>query len=244
MPYRRLPNTDQARMRAIEAALEKGKRTAISELAFSLQTLEKLQFFYPRLLGAVRQLDNAKQNQFNKSREYGEIVKKAKLYLSHFVQVLTFAIIREELKPEARTFYGLDPHSQKVPALNLEKDILDWGERIISGEQKRCMKGGNPIYSPSIALVKVHYEFFIDAYREQKMLQNITNRASEQMNKVREEADELIQQLWNEVESTYDSVHDEQKREHASGYGIVYVYRSSELKKMEAGKLQTNLMFN
>lgn len=241
MPYRRLPNTDQARMRAIEAALEKGKRVPMKDLAFCYLSLEKLQSIYPRLSGSIRQLNAAKQNQFDKSREYGEIFKKAKLYLSHFMQVMTFAIIREEMKPEARKYYGLDPNSQRLPALNLEKDVLEWGERTIKGEQQRCMHGGSPIYSPSIALVKVHFESFIDAYRHQKMLQNITNRASEQMNQVRDEADKLIQEVWNEVEEKFKLLPEDEKREKAADYGITYVYRPSELKKMEADKLQTNL---
>lgn len=243
MPYRRLPNTDQARLRAIEAALEKGKRTPQKELAFSQETLEKLQSFYPRLLGAIRQLDTAKQNQFNKSKEYSEIVRKAKLYITHFAQVLTFAILREELKPEARAYYGLDPHTQKIPALNLEKDILEWGEKIIKGEQNRCKQGGNPIYSPSIALVKVRYESFLEAYRYQMILQNITNKASELMNRVREEADELIQKTWNEVEVRFRFFTDEQRREQAAEYGIIYVLRPYEQKRIDADRLQINLAF-
>ena len=241
MPYRRLPNTDQARMRAIEAALEKGKRVPTNDLAFSYLSLEKLQSIYPRLSGAIRQLNAAKQNQFDKSREYGETFKKAKLYLTHFIQVMTFAIIREELKPEVRAFYGLEVNSQRLPALNLESDVLEWGEKVISGEQKRCVKGGSPIYSPSIALVKVHFESFVDAYRYQKMLQNITNRASEQMNQIRDEADVLIQAVWNEIEEKFNRLSEDVKREKASDYGVTYVYRPAELKKMEADKLQTNL---
>ncbi|WP_163710778.1 hypothetical protein [Mangrovibacterium lignilyticum] len=228
-------------MRAIEAALEKGKRVPMKDLAFSYLSLEKLQAIYPRLSGSIRQLNSAKQNQFDKSREYGEIFKKAKLYLSHFVQVMTFAIIREEMKPDIRAFYGLEVNSQRLPALNLEKDVLEWGERIIKGEQQRCMKGGSPIYSPSIALVKVHFESFIEAYRHQKMLQNITNRASEQMNQVRDEADKLIQEVWNEVEERFNVFSEDVKREKATDYGVTYVYRPAELKKMEADKLQTNL---
>ncbi|RKD92093.1 hypothetical protein [Mangrovibacterium diazotrophicum] len=241
MPYRRLPNTDQARMRAIEAALEKGKRVPIKDLAFSYLSLEKLQSIYPRLSGAIRQLNAAKQNQFDKSREYGEIFKKSKLYLTHFIQVMSFAIIREEMKPDVRKYYGLDPNTQRLPALNLEKDVLEWGEKIIKGEQQRCMQGGSPIYSPSIALVKVHFESFIEAYRHQKMLQNITNRASDQMNQIRDEADKLIQEVWNEVEEKFALLPDDVKRDKAANYGVTYVYRPSELKKMEADKLQTNL---
>lgn len=244
MPYRRLPNTDQARMRAIEMALEKGKRTAFSELAFSQQTLEKIQLLYPRLSNTVRQLQAAKQTQFNKANEYGNIFKKAKLYLSHFVQILNFAILRDEIKAEVREFYSLQVNSTKVPPLNLEKDILAWGERIISGEQKRCMNGGSPIYSPSIALVKVHYESFRDAFHHQKMLQTITERASIRVQDMRVETDALIQQLWNEIELKYEALPGDLRREKAQTYGIIYVYRESEKKRMEAQKLQTNLNFN
>ncbi|MGQ7869837.1 hypothetical protein [Sunxiuqinia sp. sy24] len=244
MPYRRLPNTDQARMKAIEMALEKGKRTAYSELAFSQLTLDKIQTLYPNLSNCVRQLQATKQVQFDRANEYGNIFKKAKLYLSHFVQVLNFAIQREEMKPAVREFYGLRPNAFDVPPLNLEKDVLAWGERIIQGEQKRCMQGGSAIYSPSIALVKVHYENFKDAFHHQKILQNNTDRASMKMQDVREQADTMIQQLWNEIEARFEGQPDEVRREKAAQYGVVYVYRQSELKRMEAEKLQINLNFN
>ncbi|WP_159519856.1 hypothetical protein [Sunxiuqinia indica] len=244
MPYRRLPNTDQARMKAIEMALEKGKRTAFSELAFDALTLEKIQTLYPRLSNSIRQLQASKQIQFDRSNEYGTIFKKAKLYLSHFVQVLNFAILREEMKPEVREFYGMPSHSAKVPPLNLENDVLAWGERIIAGEQKRCMQGGSAIYSPSIALVKVHYENFKDAFHHQKILQNNVDRATLKVKEMREDADALIQDLWNQVEEKFSDFPSDQRREKAQEYGLVYVFRQSELKKMEAEKLQTNLSFN
>lgn len=244
MPYRRLPNTDVARLRAIEAGLELGKRTSINKLAFSQQTLEKLQTFYPHFLGAIRQLNISKQNQFDRSKEYGEIFRKAKLYMSHFLQVVNFAILRGEMKPDVIEYYGLKMNSKATPPLNLEANVLTWGERIIEGEQKRVMKGGSPIYSPSIALVKVHYEEFKEAYRHQKMLQNITNRASVKVAELREQADEMIQNMWNEVENSMIHFSDDEKREKASEYGIVYVYRASELKKSEAENLQQSIVFS
>jgi hypothetical protein len=244
MPYRRLPNTDIARLRAIEAGLELGKRTALSKLAFSAQTLEQLQNFYPQFLLAIRQLNNSKQNQFDRSKEYSEIFRKAKLYLSHFLQVVNFAILRDELKPEVLEYYGLNVNSRAIPPLNLEAHILTWGEIIIEGEQKRIFKGGSPIYSPSIALVKVHFEEFKEAYKLQKMLQNNTNRASVRVAELREKADELIQQMWNEVEDSLDHLQEEEKREKAQGYGIVYVYRTSEIKKTEIENIQQSIAFS
>ncbi len=244
MPYRRLPNTDVARLRAIEAGLELGKRTAITKLAFSQQTLEKLQTFYPHFLGVIRQLNISKQNQFDRSKEYGEVFRKTKLYMSHFLQVVNFAILRGEMKPDVIEYYGLKMNSKATPPLNLEANVLTWGERIIDGEQKRVMKGGSPIYSPSIALVKVHYEEFKEAYRHQKMLQNITNRASVKVAELRVQADEMIQNMWNEVENSMIHFSDDEKREKASEYGIVYVYRASEQKKSEVENLQQSIVFS
>lgn len=244
MPYRRLPNTDQARLRAMEACLEKGKTTAIRELAFSQQSLERLQMFYPKLSSAIKQLQVSKENQFKRAKDYGEVVKKAKLYISHFMQVLNFGIMREEIKPEVRDYYGMDVCTKAIPPLNLESHILEWGEKVIVGEQKRTMHGGSPIYNPSIALVKVHFEEFKDAYRHQKMLQNITNRASAKVSDLRNEADAIIQQIWNEVEETFNTHPEEIKRKKSSEYGVVYVFRSSEIKRIEASKLQRNIIFS
>ncbi len=244
MPYRRLPNTDVARLRAIEAGLDLGKKTALKNLAFSQQTLEKLQTFYPHFMGAIRQLNISKQNQFDRSKEYGEIFRKAKLYISHFLQVVNFAILRGEMKPEVVEYYGLQANSKATPPLNLEAHVMTWGERLIEGEQRRIKNGGSPIYSPSIALVKVHYEEFVEAYRHQKMLQNITNRASLKVAELREQADQLIQEMWNEVEDSHAHLSDDEKREKASEYGIVYVYRASEQKKLDVENLQQSIVFS
>jgi len=231
MPYRRLPNTDQSRIRAIKAALDNGNKVRVDELPLSLPVYEKLQFFYPRLIGAVNELNIAKKMQFDRSVDYSEIVKKAKLYVTHFMQVLTFSIQRDELKPEVRSFYGLDPETQKIPSLLLETDIIKWGKNVIKGEKRRCFMGGNPIYCPSAALVRVHYESFLDAYFDQKVLQKNTDRAYCKIMKIRNEADILIKDTWNEIEDYFSKFSEEEKREQSAEYGVVYVYRPQELKE-------------
>jgi len=241
MPYRRLPNTDLTRIRAIKTALEKGRMVRLDELSFSLPVYEKLQFFYPRLTGVVNELSISKKMQFDRSTQYSEIVKKAKLYVSHFMYVLTFSIQRGELKPEIRSLYGLDPETQKVPSLSLETDIIKWGKNVLDGEKRRCFMGGNPIYCPSAALVRVNYESFLDAYFDQKVLQKNTDRAFCAMNKIREKADILIQNTWNEIEDYFSKFSEEEKREKSAEYGVVYVYRPQELQKIKTEKMQSPL---
>ena len=46
MPYRRLPNTDQARVRALKAAVEKGEMYNVRDLAITLKTLFEARNFY------------------------------------------------------------------------------------------------------------------------------------------------------------------------------------------------------
>jgi hypothetical protein len=76
------------------------------------------------------------------------------------------------------------------------------------------------------------------------MLQNITNRASMKVAELREQADQLIQEMWNEVENSLLHLSDDEKREKASEYGIVYVYRASEQKKNEVESLQQSIVFS
>ena len=47
MPYRRLPNTDVARLRALRTAYTIGKELPPFKLAFSQSTLQKIQSFLP-----------------------------------------------------------------------------------------------------------------------------------------------------------------------------------------------------
>lgn len=246
MPYRRLPNTDLARVRALKRVVEMSMMLPSDELAFSHINLTKVKSFLPSFEQAVNQHKTARKNQSAKSKKYNNLVKKARLYVSHFIQVLNFAIIRGELKPKVREFYQIDIDDKNVPPLSLENELVEWGAKIIEGEQNRTrMGGGSAIYSPSIATVKVHYEAFVDAHRHQKMLQNITQRASEKVAEQREMADKLILDIWNEIENRFSQMEEEDEaREMCEKYGVVYFYRPREKKKMEAMKLQKNIKFN
>ena len=45
MPYRRLPNTDAARIRALKAALKKGQYLEIDTIAYPFALKQKIEFF-------------------------------------------------------------------------------------------------------------------------------------------------------------------------------------------------------
>lgn len=239
MPYRRLPNTDAARIRALKAALRKGEKLDdINTMAYSFPLKQKIDVFLPKFEIAITNSKAAREKQIENSQKFTELTKKARLYVSHFIQVLNFTIARGELKPQARLFYGLDENDSKVPSLLTEQDLLVWGEKIINGEQERInSRGGNPIYSPAIALVKVNYENFRQSYEFQKRLQANSARFSAEVAQFRDEADALIVNVWNEVESFFAGVKDEQeKRYMCEEYGLVYVFRRGEKERLKRRK--------
>lgn len=236
MPYRRLPNTDAARIRALKAALKKGEKfDDINTMAYSFPLKQKIDVFLPKFEIAINNSKYAREKQIDNSQKFTELTRKARLYVSHFIQVLNFTIARGELKPQARLYYGLEENDSKVPSLLTEQELITWGEKVINGEQERLNnRGGNPIYSPAIALVRVNYENFRQSYEFQKRLQSNSARFSAEVAQFRDEADALILNVWNEVENYFSGVKDEEeKRYMCEEYGLVYVFRRGEKEKLK-----------
>ncbi len=242
MPYRRLPNTDQARLRALQTAVLAGQKKSPDDLAFSPNTLARLRAFFTTFETTIIHHKLARQQQEKSSSVYQESARKARLYLSHFMQIINFSILRGDIKPDAMKFYGVD-EDKKMPPLLLDSELLEWGKKIIEGEQKRVLHGGNPIYNPSIAMVKVKFDQFLDAYHFQKTLQNNTARWTSKVVELRDEADEIILDIWNEVEEHFANLPDEMKREETMKYGLVYVYRPMERVKTVTQAVQTSFVF-
>jgi len=229
MPYRRLPNTDSARMKSLKSALEKGKDLPPFKLAFSANSLRKIQAVLPQFENAISEHKNSLNLQANKNREYQKRLKKVKLYISHFIQVVNLAIARGDLATETRNYFAMGDEEKKVPSLTAEEDVVWWGEQLIKGEQSRRNKGKNPITNPTIALLKVHFDKFMEYHNYQKSLKDRSQRAQDHLNQRRSQVDGVIQQIWNEVELTYSDLPEEMRREKASEYGLVYVFRKNEL---------------
>jgi hypothetical protein len=234
MPYRRLPNTDAARIKAMRIALEKGKEYPPHKLAFSSKTVVRLEKFFPQFEHSIKLYRQTVSSQNKKSKDYNEILKKARVYLTHFIRVMNMAVFRSDLPAETRVYYGLALNESTVPSLNTENEFLSWGRRIIEGEEFRIRKGGSPINNPSIAVVKVRFENFVEALNFHNTVVKKTFEYTEKNDKLRKEADEIILQVWNEIEATNNKLPEERRKELNEEYGLVYFYRKNELNKAVA----------
>ncbi len=237
MPYRRLPRTDQARIRSMKALVEMADRERdISEMPVDLKTLTAVRNFLPRFEAAQVYYTECFERQSKEGRKHQAHVRMARLYISHFIQVLNLAVLRAEIRRAHKEFYGLDAKNT-VPDLTSETMLVKWGKQIIEGENKRVAQGGIPIYNPTIAKVKVHYDIFTESYHRQKNLQALTERSLSELAAMRPEADALILNVWDQVEKKFEFVSPNEKRlDLCRSYGLIYYYRTHEKLKMEERK--------
>lgn len=228
MPYRRLPNTDQARLRAFKAAIEQAVKTGPQNLLFSQKLKLEIASYYPIFDQSVQQYLFALQTQSGISKQLGEAYRNARMYLSHYLQVYNLCVMRGEIKAETRRLLGLSASMRSIPEITSEAQLLEWGEKVIKGEENRMATGnGNRIYNPSIAVVKVKHEQFRDLYHKHKDMLATTQKHLEKVNELRSRADELILDLWNEVEASVGEMTDEARKQCVL-YGVVYFYRPHE----------------
>lgn len=234
MPYRRLPNTDEARIRALKLAVEKGGSAfnGFNDVVVSLKTLTEARNFLRKFEGAKAYYKECYNNQSKASRKHQANVKMARLYVSHFIQVLNMSVLRSEIKKTNKELYDLPLDNHNLPDLISEASIAEWGKKIIAGEKKRISAGGIPIYNPTIAKVKVHYDIFLEGYEKQKNLQTLTTRSLEELASMRDQADSIILDIWNQVEAKFAEIEDNEKRlDKCREYGVVYYYRTKEKEK-------------
>ena len=151
------------------------------------------------------------------------------------------AIFRGDLSTETRAFYGLPTNESTIPSINTENQLLSWGRRIIEGEEYRIMKGGNPITNPTIAVVKVRFENFNEALGYHNIIAKKSFEYMENSSNLRKEADEIILQLWNEVEITHYYLPEAIRKIQNEDYGLVYFYRKNEPEKARYAEIQGNI---
>ncbi|MDO9152103.1 MAG: hypothetical protein Q7U47_00050 [Paludibacter sp.] len=228
MPYRRLPNTDQARLRALRQVVKSAENQDYTNQVVLYKTLHEAKIYLNLFEKHLIQYQQTRDNQIVANKKYQQIVHNARLYISHFIQVFNLSVIRGDIKKEHKLFYHLDLNVHTVPDLSTEIAIIEWGKNIIDGENERIRNGGLPIYNPAIAKVKVHYEIFKEYKSNQKLHQQATNRSWEDLMNFRKKGDAIIFEIWNQVESKFKNEPPFARYNKCREYGLVYYYRKGE----------------
>lgn len=235
MPYRRLPKTDQARIRALRNAVENSVQGGVFTNVLSHNTYYRAKTFLDKFSREVSIYKRCVAEQSTKrgNEKYEAALKRARMYVSHFIQVLSMSIMRGEIARDKRPYYGLVQDEDTVPNLFSEASVLEWGVKIIEGERRRQAEGGVPIYNPTMGRVVVAFELFKEMYDKQHSLQERTAEALRNISDMRFECDEIIFDAWGEIENAFSGLTGEARIKKCSEYGVIYYYRTGDSKKVE-----------
>ena len=230
MPYRRLPNTDKARIRSLEKAVRKMKEhdfyapvIAPDLLTCAEKSLSLFKEAHNRYLDCVE-----KQIEFSRSDAYQSKLKTARMFVSHFITVFNLCVKRGEFKPTDRVFYSMAKDQSELPDLSSDISVLRWCENVVRGEGSRTSKGGVPIYNPTMAKVAVHYELFKAQYKRQCELRESSESSLAAVAALRSQIDGVILDIWNSVESYFAGLKGVVRLKACGEYGLIYYYRSGE----------------
>ena len=102
MPYRRLPKTDQARLHALKQAVHHAGEVEFNQQAINYKTLIEAQRLLLQFENQVAQYHANFDSKVLDNKQYRHKVRNARMYISHFIQVLNLAAIRGEIKKPSR----------------------------------------------------------------------------------------------------------------------------------------------
>jgi len=207
------------------------------QLVISYQTQHEAKVLLQKFEQAIGLYKQTYENQVSSNKDFQQIFRNARLYISHFIQVLNLAVQRNEIKKEYKKLYNLDPEDFTVPDMVSAESLIERGQNIIEGEALRMKAGGVPLYNPAIAKVKVHYDIFKEYRDNQLFFQQNTARYGDKVNNLRQPIDDLILDVWNQIESFFNELPPYKRMESCKQFGVIYYYRRGEAELTPADDL-------
>ncbi|WP_372650816.1 hypothetical protein [Draconibacterium sp.] len=240
MPFRQFPASVNGRISVLEKTSEKANSTSGEQWAISTETQTTLTNLYP----AFRQEIGERQEQFAKQAEATENENAQQQVLrrivSHFIRVFNMGVERGQFGAPDRLYYGLDASQSDLPRLVTEQEIVTWARNLIDGEQKRTQQRDPDAPVAVVAMSNpsaTEVETELNKYVELSNAQSAEKQAFDAENKdvldMLPEIDELIRDIYDEVEFYYRKETPANRRKLARQWGVVYVSRPGEKSEEE-----------
>jgi len=224
----KLPETDEEKIEILQATIAQEEINEAWDKILSIMELQELRIFTTNYEGEYFVLKQAIMDKEKAKNLYEELFKNAQLYITHFIQVLILTVIRNEIKAENLSMYGLDEKNPVIPDLSTENAILSWGEKLIQGESERTCRGGIPLYNPAIAKVKVHYELFKESIYNLAFCEKNLLRLQNNIVDIQKKSNELIRKIWTKVEERYNRTSPDEQALRFKAYKMQFFYRKGE----------------
>lgn len=224
MPYRRLPNTDISRTKALGNILRANRELEIFDF-HKIKEIKDTKLNFDIFLSEHKILKAKIREENAKYKKSFDIAKK---YIYHYIIVLNLAIERKEIESTYRKYYQLEDYSKKLPDLKNFDDLKLWHKKLLEGEKIRTSKESKSITNPSIGQIDTNFEICLEKFLFKSQLKEKLEKQQKQLNLLRSEIDNTIKELWDKIELKFNKYPPIIKREKTKKFGIRYFYRSNE----------------
>ncbi len=219
-----LPKSNISRQKAMNTAKTKKDSLPSAKNAMTPTTSTRLDTdnaSYNALMDAVTAAEQVQ-------REAGEAADPWRLLLhdniGSYFKGLNIGIVIKEIPNSARSFYKLPIGNKKLPVTNTDAQLLDWGQKIITGDAKRVLDGGYVITLPTIASFTAVFNSTKTAITAFSNAKTALTDAQTAVNAKEAEMNSLILRMWNEIETTYSELDPPAKRSAARQWGVKYLF--------------------
>lgn len=232
MPYRKLPQSDTQRYQALSTLALKLTTTAPEDpLPISADTRTRFEAQFPGFKKDYLERDTALGNQKQASLVVDQRKARLHMVLSHFLQTLYNGSQRGEIPAGALASYGLSD-TGKQPPLGRSAQLREAAERAINAEQTRLAAGG----LGGAIVTFPHIDDVSDAlgdYDEAKAIQSDAkddaDKEGDDVAALRDTIDDLILDIWDEVEFAFRKESPSSIRDKAREWGVLYVNDRGEV---------------
>ncbi|MBU0763535.1 MAG: hypothetical protein KJ607_01730 [Bacteroidetes bacterium] len=230
MSFIQRPKNIDEKLIAMQRAYQKAEevREQNNILAYSAETYNNLKSFLPVFEKEVDEVKTILNNQTETMWLKQKNLSLLRMYVTHFIQVFDFGVERGKFSIRDRAYYGLDVNNTAVPYVKSEADIILWVKKLISGENNRTADGQEAMNNPSIQEIKSIFDKYRALDREQSELKGVYSRGLSDIGILINEADELIRDIWDEVEFFYRKESAASRLKSCTEYGIVYSSENEE----------------
>ncbi len=225
------PKSNFDRQKALMTAFTQNANPGLNN-PLTQRTKDRLLAIYPEYNIKMAQMGAKKAQSVGLMAEKEKMREKVALYCSHFIQVFNMCVKRGEYPAGHRAFYQLDVENDKVPALQLERQVTTVARNIITGEQARIAQGGSPMSRPSADEIEDIFVIYKNLISTGSNAKDALDNAQEDIQRLNKEANGVIKKVWREAEVFYSEQKRESMREHARRWGVHYARKGYKKKVM------------
>lgn len=182
----------------------------VTGIGNSFSTFEKIKMYK----------ESVRQQEIDFEQKYNDAFYKAKTYVVHYYMAMHMAIERGELPSTIATWYGLG-FPFNIPNPRNGEDLLTIAKNLFTCDERRVAEGGRLLVNPNISSVKIWTEKFEEIHTDRMYRQNTKQAEVENIDGIRENADNLIFDIFKTIQERFADEEPECRNEILKACGFV-----------------------